>query len=248
MTEEDLLLIEKYLDDSLTEEQSVLFESKRRSSEEFSSEVKFQKKLLAHTEAHIRSELKKQMLADYRSIDQPGRVKLIQPINWKFYLSAAAIIILIGVFSIFRFSDSEHSAVFEAYYQPYDGLVVTRTNDELNSNAGLLDYQRGNYPAALDYLLATSEIKDVSPGQRNLLIANCYLMLNQPAESLQFLESTAPDEKPIVIANVNWYRAMSYLKMDQLEEAEKILKVLASGNSAYANKASAILKEELFNQ
>ena len=123
MTEEDLLLIEKYFEGALTEEQAELFERKRESSAEFSNEVKFQKELLAHTEAHIRKELKDKMLADFRSVDQPGRVKLIQPIRWKYYISAAAVLILIAVFSIFKFSEDENLAIYEAYYRPYDGQI-----------------------------------------------------------------------------------------------------------------------------
>ncbi|MEL6561803.1 MAG: hypothetical protein AAFQ94_26695 [Bacteroidota bacterium] len=246
MTEEDLLLIEKYFEGALTGEQAELFERKRESSVEFSNEVKFQKELLAHTEAHIRKELKDQMLSDFRSIDQPGRVKLIQPIRWKYYLSAAAVLILIAVFSIFKFSENESLAIYESYYRPYDGLVVTRSN-ELNDNAGLLGYQRGEYSTALEYLLATPEIKGVSQGERKLLIANCYLNIDQPYKSLEILESIDSDEKPIIKANISWYRAMSYLKMKQLSEAKAIFEMLAAGNSAYVNKASDILKEAVFN-
>lgn len=246
MTEEDLLLIEKYFEGTLTAEQAEVFERKRKSSIEFSKEVKFQKELLAHTEAHIRKELKTQMLADFRFINQPGRVKLIQPIRWKVYLSAAAVLILLVVFSIFKFSNDGSTAVFEAYYRPYDGLVVTRSN-ELKANVGLLDYQRGNYSIALEYLLATSEIKGVSPGERKLLIANCYLNVDEPEKSLEILTSIDSDENPIIKANISWYRAMSYLKMKQPSEAKAIFEMLAAGNSVYAGKASDVLKEAVFN-
>lgn len=244
MNEEDLLLIQKSIEGDLTEAEKITFEEKLQQSEEFSKEVKLQKEILAHTEAHLRSKRKVEMLADFRSISEEESTKTI-PV-WRYFLyAAAAVIIIIGLFSIFNISPSGTSEIYAAYYKPYDGVVNTRGTDS-EVFKGITLYQQGNYQQALNLILQSEEIPEITDGQKNLLIANCLLNLDQAGKSIEYLNQISKDENQLITENTKWYLAMSYLALDNLKAAREQLENLSNSQSAYAKKSSQLLEENIF--
>ncbi|MEL7146229.1 MAG: hypothetical protein AAFO69_07660, partial [Bacteroidota bacterium] len=68
MTEEDLTLIEKFITNSLSESDQLLFDEKRSTSREFADELKLQQVALAHVEASEKASMKASMLKDFREV------------------------------------------------------------------------------------------------------------------------------------------------------------------------------------
>ncbi len=222
MNNEDLLLIQKSIEGELNEEEQVVFDEKLMQSEDFKKEFKLQKEILAHTEAHIKSNLKAEMLADFRSINQTESAKVIPLKRFYYYAAAASVVVIIGVFSILNLNSSSSSELYTAYYAPYDGIVNTRSDGALSS-VGLSLYEQRNYEEALEIILQSHKIKDVTDGQRKLLIANCYLNLEQPGKSLEFLKQIAETESQLIKDNAKWYQVMSYLQLENKELAKDII-------------------------
>ncbi|MEL7144918.1 MAG: hypothetical protein AAFO69_01015, partial [Bacteroidota bacterium] len=158
---------------------------------------------------------------------------------------AASIVLLLGVFSIFNLTTPGYEEAFTAYYTPYDGVVNTR-GEETALDEGITAYHEKRYADATSLLTEQKSIDGITNGQQYLLIASCYLELDKPDKSLEWLSKIAASESSLIIANQKWYQSLAYLLKDDITKSKQILKELAEGKSAYQNRASQLLKEEVF--
>ncbi len=267
MNDHEQSLIEKYLDNRLTDEENIEFNEQVETSDSFASEVAFQKKMLAHLEANIKSQQKAKLLVDLQQIKlednnlQPvnetesrKEAKTIQLIPKKaWYGIAASLVILIGVFSILQLGGQTNDEVYLSYYQPYDGIVNTRGNNNVVEEAKPLMeiialYNVGQYQIALDNFLKIEKVEGITDGQFALLIANCYLNLDQPANGLEWLAKISTEENSLVTANKDWYIAMCHIKANEIEKAKNKLSDIIDKRSIYTHKASKLLKEDIFSE
>jgi len=201
--------------------------------------------VMAHTEAVVKSKRKAEMLADFRNLRNEQTTKII-PLWRKYvaYAAAASVVLIIGVFALINIGPDE-SDVYAMYYNPYDGVISTR-DDSTRSFEGVTAYNQGRYQKALDLLLTAKQVKGISKGQQLLLIANCYLALDQPDKSIEYLDQVEQTESTLVKDNKVWYEAMSYLKTGDLRKSRELLEQLKDSNSAYASKAEKVLNEDIF--
>ncbi len=157
---------------------------------------------------------------------------------------AAAALLLICTFYFALDRKVSSKVIFEEYYQAYDGVMVPRGDDDLLKE-GIEAYNAEAYSKALDLLQEESD-SDLTRGQRQLLIANCYLALSQPEKALEWLEKLSGSEGSNIFYNQQWYLALTYLLLDEPVKAKIILEKIEASNSIYAPKAKQLLEEPVF--
>ncbi|MGB3467286.1 MAG: hypothetical protein WBA74_18530 [Cyclobacteriaceae bacterium] len=244
MTDKELLIIEKYLDEELDQDEKLEFNTLMSGSEEFANEVKLQKSMIAYTSANLRAERKARMLADFRAL-QAEEAKVIPLWSKLRYFVAASIVLVIGFFIFTNYSQDPADDLYASYYRPYDGVVITRSDGD-QSVDGLAAYYSQAYERALEKFINSEETSVITEEQRLLLIANCYLNLDQPDKSIQALKSISAGNNELIKDSRDWYLAMSYLKSEDIEQARSTLIALKDRQSVYSAKAGTLLEEDVF--
>ena len=159
---------------------------------------------------------------------------------------AASILLLIStsaiLFNVLR-GGQPNQKVFEKYYMPYDGVVSARSEAE-TSASGILAYKEG------DYLVALSELAEIQnpSGQIKLVIASCYLSLEQWNEAIETLILIADTEGQMIRDNRDWYLAITYLRLDKVDKAYRLLSELKARKTPFALVATDLLSEAPFKQ
>ncbi|MEO1054075.1 MAG: hypothetical protein AAFX87_25785 [Bacteroidota bacterium] len=246
MSEEHNRLIEGYLEGSLGQEDMQEVERLLDSSEDFAKELALQKRQLAYVEAIGRKELKARMLQDFRRVNKSAQRSKAGMSRLLWY-AAASIALVVAVVFLTRLSEeSNHEAVFTAYYAPYDGVDVSRGDNGLFLS-GVYDYEAGNYQKALRTFLATGN-EHIAEEQLYLLISSCYLSLENPDSSMVWLDKISPEAPALILGNKDWYLALTQLKKGQIEQARTLLEGIVNQKSAFAANASSLLKERIFKE
>lgn len=241
--ENDIELIERYLDNSLSTAEEEEFQARVSTSDDFAKEFNFQRKVLAQIQAEEKAELKAKMLSDFRRVTSEQQTQRWYSGKAPWYLAAASLL-LISVFYFILGGDADHKEVFSSYYQAYDGVVVPRGDDQSITD-GLQAYNDLNFSKALNIFLAL-ESYDISEGQLQLLIGNCYLNLNQAGEGLRIFQGIEAAENANVLNNRDWYMALTLISLNQLADAKDLLSKIVNSNSIYAIQARALLEEAIF--
>lgn len=159
---------------------------------------------------------------------------------------AAAFLLLIGSAIFFNLNADSFSSdkTFSKYFQSYDGLGNKRgLSDEGNRivELGIQKYNKGEYLNALE--LFEASMGDNNRNETILLYAgSSALITGDPDKALRYLANW--DETSPVIEQVEWYTAGCYLKKNDIEKAQAILKkISADPEHNYYTQATAILKK-----
>jgi len=261
MTELEYLLIEKFLDNTLSDEERKLFDQKISELKEFSEEVKFQAEVASFLHAIGKSSIKndvQQIYAKYKEEQvEPSTTKSISLYTYttKWWMVAASIGIIVVSLVVVLFLDFKkpYETAFDDYYKPYKGLIVTRNSTmPLVSDivSGKSFYGTGNYEKALAYFLkARPAFKERTlRKQLDLLISNCYLNMGDDMKALFYLNQIEREANAtFAVDSRNWYKALTYLKMGNIVNSKLILEKIKMSNSLYANDAEKLLSEKAFS-
>lgn len=241
VNENDIDLIARYLEGSLTDDEILVFESKVASSKDFDEELSFQKGMIAHIKAEERIKLKAEMLRDFRRVNSEKKRNFFTKPVW---YTIAASLLLISVFYFILNQKPSSGEIFSSYYQAYDGVVITRGDDN-SITEGLLLYNDKKFSEALDIFLLVKDY-EITEGQYYLLIANCYLELGQPEEALKFLNLVQEVQKTTLSQNRDWFVALTLIKLKRIPDAKTLLTRVIDSNGIYASKAKLLLAESIF--
>ncbi|MEQ9405060.1 MAG: hypothetical protein RIM99_15830 [Cyclobacteriaceae bacterium] len=244
LSDQDFDLIQKFLDFSLTKEEEELFHSKQKSSEDFAHQVSFQREVLVLFVTIEKAKQKEKMLVDYKKFSSvPNSSKFI-PV-WFGYAAAASLIFALTYFFILRFETKSNEELFLSYFEPYDGVVITR-GEESSFGQGLRAYSDQNYEEALRAFSET-DVDSTNYSLLNLLRGNCYLELGNIELGLEFLLLIPEDENNLLTSAAEWYSALAYLKKDEIEKSKILLGSLIDSQSVYSTKAAELLSESVFD-
>lgn len=245
LSEDDLLIIQGHIEDDLTQEQETLFKSRIADSEEFLKQVIIQKKILAHLEVNEKVKRKKEMLSDFRTIRQENLNKSHIPSKSIWYSVAASLLLLATIFIWGEININSPESTFVAYYKPYDGVVITRSEDQAFL-IGMDAYNSEQYAKALNTFLDTTN-NSITKGKQYLLIGNCYMNLDKTDSSLLWFNKISNNESSLIQSNRDWYTSLALLSKGEIKESQKILENIINSKTEYAQKAAILLKEDVFN-
>ncbi|MEP0987220.1 hypothetical protein [Ekhidna sp.] len=242
ISEENIMLIRKYLDGDLSSDEKELFNEKR-SSKDFNDELKFQEELIKHLSAQISSERKAIMLEDFRRVRKNQKKSTKSSKQIYYYIAAAVSLLIISFSTIQLLKTKSNEQIFESYFIPYDGVTIKRGQEDQLSQ-GMKAYSNGDYNEALiffqDNAIGTTEPENF------LLIGNCHLALNEAEKSLIWFNKISRTENKIAYSAALWYKSLAYIKLEEVEKSRHLLEELVQSNSIYEPKASQLLKESIF--
>jgi len=230
-------LLEEYFDDSTSSEKRKL-----ELAEEINKTGTEDDKILLETGKVVKVEKEvEELRSRIKNLREPQRKKSL-------FLKVAASVVFISMISFFVFkllnNTESIDQVFLSYYRPYDGMVITRGGDALLTT-GLSAYNSEDYEEALGKFMEIE--KSDTTGKISLLIASCYLSINEIDSSLHWLNKGIGGESQLLTDNRNWYKALAKLKTKELKESRGLLESLVQSRSPFSQKASSLLEESIFD-
>lgn len=216
MTQENYIRLEKYLREQMTPEENEEFLNDLRNDKELCEEMQttvLMIKTLKEDQAKQDAEIIEEVLASKK------KAKIITMVRRT--LSIAAMIILIfGVTTLWN-RQSDTDALFEQYY----------VSPEVSS-------PRGGDDEAVQQELTNLYIK-IGTGEDIIPIINRLQTIHDNIVA----DNEDYDEYKYSQNTIDWYLALAYIKNENFEKAQKLLKPLADNGDEKAKKLYEALKE-----
>lgn len=220
MSKEDLL--NKYFEQTLTDEEKIRFEQFLKEDMEFQEEFNFQKDVKLALTLNERSELKAKLKSHHSKKSSFKR-------QWKISIAtAAAVVLCFGIYSIFN-SNPSAEQLFSQYYETYPNTVLPivrdASSDQNIKQQAFEAYENKNYQKAIELFsnIYTSEgdeyalfYKAMSMIESNHDLENAKTILKDTQWTIEFKEKSL------------WYLGMVYLKQQQTEQAKTTLQKLSA--------------------
>lgn len=247
LPENDILLIEKYIDEELTESDRELVRS-RMKDDFFSGELKFQVTVARAFRKMHEHELKNELKGHLRHYNKGTRV-ISKPLPWAtIYWAAAISAIVVASFLVLLQSDKNVAAdtLFTAYYKAYPAAIVTRGHSHDLNNLAFQKYHNGEYATAAPLLAKLIEEGNDSYNESflQLLLGNCYLNLHQVDKASTVFQKVMASDEKILAQHAHWYYTLALLKNHNLPQVLVELDNMINSNSIYSKQAQK-LKEDL---
>ncbi|MCI4668899.1 MAG: hypothetical protein MRZ79_12250 [Bacteroidia bacterium] len=228
--------IEAYLSGELSQEAKTAFEANIQADPSLAEEVALQR------DTHQLLALGNQLTYKdkLKAIDSEMRANAtVRPLfgNARMWLAAAAVLIAVSVLLWNLSIPGGNSYMNE--FSAYPDLTSMR-NDTLDDlKTGMIAYSNEKYDIAESYL---SKYLNENPDQGfvHFYLGNTYMALNQASKAVdEFRQVESPKWKQ----PADWYLALALGASEQKEEAQQLLKRIASDNDhAYKEQAEELLK------
>ncbi len=215
-------LIDKYFENTLTPKEQSIFNSLLQSDEEFKKEFQFQNDLKKVTAINRREELK----LDLQQFEKEYKKKLKDRFLLKNWLIAASIALLVG-FGLWSVKDCYYPSDQQLYaqnFEPYRNIiqpVVRGENPNTIEYSAFVAYENKNYHKAINLF---NSVDNPNDAYIQFYKAMCLQSLNKLDDAIQILLpiATAKNEESSsdnFAEMANWYLALAYLKTDNTDKA-----------------------------
>lgn len=241
LSEKDILLIEKFIDNDLSGEEREIFDQRIKDSE-FNDELRFQERIAKSIHRVHHDELKaglKAQLAD-KNYSNDGHVGGHKKANYIYWAAAVIVFICVGYYAVFNNAvENSPAALFVSYYKPYPVTTATRGQFDGLNHPALKKYHVGEYQQAAVMLeeLVRDRARDFNESFLQLLLGNCYLNTGRLEEAKHRFLQVKNSGESIFRQHGGWYYALTLLKEDSLHEAASWLKEIETSGSVYSRQA-----------
>ncbi|MEM1319364.1 MAG: tetratricopeptide repeat protein [Bacteroidota bacterium] len=241
----DLLLIEDYLDDQLSGVQRQQFEQRLAKEPELAAELKIYRKMNQHLETQVKVNKQKEwkaLLAEERGKQQsapPARLRRM------YYIASAAAAVLLLVAFFFLLPGPSNPDLAEAYWGESAAFFSTLTergeapSSPDNSQAYQL-FEQGQYKSALEALRQAGPLSEVDL----LLQGAAHFQLQQSDEAIRLFQQLLDDPNTLSKDEARWCLALAYLQKDQVAQARPLLQQIID-QQAWNWKPATRLMEEM---
>ncbi len=229
---ENEALIYKYFEQQLSEEEKVLFASLLQNDAAFAKEVEYQKNVKKAITLNEREAIK-QKLKSYEAKPK---------FRTAYWLSAAVVILFLGGLTWFQLQPSSPEKLFQEYYQSYPNVVAptVRGDSERNLKSdAFYEYDSGNYEKSL--ALFSKIYTDEGVDYALFYKAMSLLELKRYSEAIASFDEFKTTDNNAFSPFVKWYKALSYLKLNEKEKAVELLKELSEKENPQQSKAKELL-------
>ncbi|SHI55051.1 tetratricopeptide repeat protein [Pseudozobellia thermophila] len=235
-------LINRYFENTLDEAGLKELERLYQSDPDFAAELDFEKELQGALKTNERQELR-EMFREKRDAERAAPSKVVRLRPW---LMAASIVFLVGISAWLLFFNStgiDTEALYNTHFSPYENVVhpIERGEqlEDLKTKA-FTAYEEG------DYALALSLFKDLQDKSNDDYIkfyeAIALMQLNKHSDAVALLETYIRSDGELK-NRAEWYLALSYLRLDQVDKSTSLLKNVADHNGFKAKEARKLLEE-----
>ena len=243
LKEQDYVLIEKQLLNSLTaSEQSIVEE--RLNDPDFKKELDLQMDLKVAFKTEGRAHLKNQLQGFEQRI--PDSNIQAPEVNRRFSIGRILTIaasLAFFIFTIFWFSNRKPSEyqLYAQYFSPYPNVVapINKSVEKTDRRGeAFRAYELKNYQEALSLMTKLNTQDDAVKLYKGI----CELILENPQKAIQHFDSMRRDSGPFYVP-MNWYKALTLLKLNRVSEAKIHLEIVVQNaqTQAMLNQATELL-------
>ncbi|WP_276168486.1 tetratricopeptide repeat protein [Zobellia alginiliquefaciens] len=236
-------LINGYFEGSLSEEQKREFDHLFETNADFKTEFEFQEELKRTLVKSERKQLK-EILSNTAVPPEKEQPKVIRLRPW---LVAASVFVLVGISSwliLFDRTDIDSQNLYNSNFAPYENVVhpIERGEqlEDLKTRA-FMAYENENYKEAIELFKTLNEKNN----DKYIVFyeAISLMQLNKQDEAIPLLEDYIASSGELKERAI-WYLALSYLKLDEIEDCKEQLRVLVH-NEGFKKKEAQRLLDEL---
>lgn len=219
-------LFESYLNGTMSEADASLFKELIKENLEY--QIQFD---------NFREKLAGNSIIENQPIHSTSNLSSIK--TWSITAGTAFAIVVVGYFLFKTLSMPPGEKLFLSYYEPIeiaDSLINSenRMVDEAISNFRNKDYEQAE--SLFDKLKEEDE-----SGFAQFYLGLCQLELDRPEKAIPNLSLVS--QKSDYFFEATWYGAMSFLKLNKLEEAKRLLLISDANPNFYSAKAEEILQK-----
>ncbi|HQV34938.1 MAG: hypothetical protein KA215_02090 [Flavobacterium sp.] len=234
---ENEALLNKYFEQRLSEEEKVLFDSLLQNDSEFAKEVAYQKNVKKAITLNEREALK-QTLQSFENTKKENRN------NSQFWYIAGVFLLFFGGLAWFQFTKDSPEQLYQEYYQSYPNVVAptVRGDNERNLKSdAFYEYDSGNYEKSL--YLFSKIYKEEAVDYALFYQAMSLMELKRYEDAIALFDQFKTDDNNAFSPFVKWYKALSYLKLNEKEKAVLLLQELAEEENPQQQMAKHLLVE-----
>ena len=243
----DRQILQRYLDNDLSERELTRFEQELSASQELLADLNLSQEVdeaISDTEIlDFRSQLNQLRNETRRS--EPGRRVFRFSRPWHYAASAAvALLVAIGLATVLG-RPLSNKDLFVKYIKPYELVLTNRSQDaEIEKfwmSRGGDCYINQNYTEAAEWYI---KVLEANP---NYMEAELYLGISH-MESLEYVDASNSFETVIeqndnlYIQPAEWYLAGCFLATNETDRARRQLAMIASSNGVHKDEAARMLK------
>lgn len=231
---ENEALIYKYFEQQLSEEEKVLFASLLQNDTAFAKEVEYQKNVKKAITLNEREVLKQKL----KSFEAKPKFRTA------YWLGAAVVILFLGGLTWFQLQSTSPEKLYQEYYQSYPNVVAptVRGDNERNLKSdAFYEYDSGNYEKSLT--LFSKIYADEGVDYALFYKAMSLLELKRYEEAIASFDEFKTTDNNAFSPFVKWYKALSYLKLNEKGKAIELLNELAGKENPQQQMAKKLLTE-----
>ena len=244
----DRHILQKYLDNELSEKELARFEQELNASPELLVDLDLYKEVdeaIADTEVlDFRTQLTGLREETRRSETGKRVFRFTRP--WHYAASAAlALLVAIGLATVLGRPLSNND-LFAKYMKPYELVLTNRSVDnEVTTywmNKAQDHFLKGEFEGAIDCFDEVLEINS-NKMEADFYMGVSYMEIDQHQEASESFVRVIEHDDNLYIQKAEWYLAGCLLAMDETDNARrKLAKIASSSNHYYKDKAAKILK------
>jgi TolA-binding protein len=164
----------------------------------------------------------------------------------KRYLSAAAVLLIFAISSIFylNFSGPKNEKIFDQFYEKYESSVITRSNNSETNDLiiAIQLYDRGKYTEAITRLTVLLEQDNTNTTAR-FFIGLSYMETKSYTKAITNFSAIIAEKDTAFVEHAEWYMALCYVRINHMKQASELLNQIATGSSFYKIKAVDLMKK-----
>lgn len=249
-------LIERYLDDELSEEELVMFSEKLDQDPNFNKLYFEMDQLLEGIRRSAKESTVDEKLAKLE-MALPVRKKIIKNdsetpiINlWSIVMrnriAVAAMLSLLIVSALVLTNINNGSSpetLFVEYYQPFENQAGAKRSisDKEKLDYAMMEYDKGNYDEAIE-IFEEIEIKDENRIQIWMYGGITYLELDKVEKAIENFQNIIQTDSEYEL-EAKWYLSMCYLKTGEKAQAKPLLEEIKESGHGNFVEATDILIE-----
>ncbi|MGI9552413.1 MAG: tetratricopeptide repeat protein [Aurantibacter sp.] len=248
--EQNIVLIEKYLEGNLGASEREAFEKRLEDDPEFGQSVVQMENMVSGIKHAGRKDIAKK-LADLEAtlpeveLEETSNVIELKQSRYRYWGAIAAGLALVLISSLFLLnynSGQTEQDLFTAYYEPYSGDLSRSGEEDLFDKTKKAEYAYalGQYAVAIP--LFEEVISQEPTSKLRFYLGNAYLSTGEGSKAAQQFEAVLRDIDYPLQDQAQWYLALSYLKAGNVDMARTNLEIITENSgSFYHQKAKEVL-------
>lgn len=238
MSSDKEILIEKYFERQLSENEKQLFEETLKNDEDFKTAFEFEKSVKDGIHLLERDSLKTML----KGFEEKPQTKIIPFRNW-LWLGVAAMLVMGISLWFFLGNQVNNDELYLSYYQTYPNVVapiVRGENAQDEKQKAFEVYEQENFPKA--QILFHQLFEKTKEEYALFYESQSYFASGETKKGTELLESyNFSDVKYPFKTQQRWYLALGYLKLGEIEKAKKYLQILISYENIQKENAQKLL-------